>query len=66
MTFNILISENVSCANVVAGAAASVLLDLNLTDELIDGLGVDCVLEAELVGEESGVRDCVGGLRGVD
>ena len=47
-------------------AAADVLLELNPTDESVDGLGVDGVLETELVGEEGGVRDGVRGLRGVD
>ena len=40
---------------VLAEGAASVLLELDPTNELVDGLGVDRVLETELVGEESGV-----------
>ena len=52
---------SVDCPKVVEGpvvlaeGAAGVLLELNPTDELVDGLGVDGVLETELVGEESGV-----------
>ena len=51
---------------VLTEGAASVLLELDPTNEFVDSLGVDGVLETELVGEESGVRDSVGGLRGVD
>ena len=52
----------VDCSKVVEGpvvlaeGAASVLLELNPTDELIYSLRVDRVLETELVGEESGIQ----------
>ena len=40
---------------VLAEGAAGVLLELNPTNEFVDGLSVYGVLETELVGEESGV-----------
>ena len=42
------------------------MLESDPADEAVDGLSVYSVLETELVGEESGVRDGVWGLRGVD
>ena len=48
--------------DILAEAAGSILLELNPMDELVDSLSVDCVLKAELVGQESGVGDSIGGL----
>ena len=42
------------------------MLESDPANEAVDGLSVDSVFETELVGEESGVGDSVGGLRGVD
>ena len=42
------------------------MLEGDPTNESVDGLSVDSVLETELIGEEGGVCDSVGGLRRVD
>ena len=42
------------------------MLESDPANEAVDGLSVDSVFETELVGEESGVSDSVGGLRRVD
>ena len=52
-------------SDVVVEAGGVVVLERNPTDEPVDGLSVDSVLEMELIGEEGGVCDSVGGLRGV-
>ena len=52
--------------DVVVEAGGVVVLECNPTDEPVNGLSVDSVLETELIGEESGVCDSIGGLRRVD
>ena len=42
------------------------MLESDPANKSVDGLSIDSVLETELVGEESGVCDSVGGLRRVD
>ena len=42
------------------------MLESDPANETIDSLSVYSVFETELVGEESGVSDGVGGLRRVD
>ena len=42
------------------------MLESDPANETVNGLSVDSMFETELVGEESGVCDSVGGLRRVD
>ena len=58
-------SELVEGPDVIAEAAGGVLLELDPTNKLVNGLSVDRVFETELVGQESGIRDSVRWLQRV-
>ena len=53
-------------SDVVAEAGRVEMLESDPANKTVDGLSVDSVLKTELIGEESGVSDSVGGLCRVD